>query len=312
MENCFDISTENYNNILEKLKINSYGTLASLKDNNTTTTHRNTNDGLHRWRTFDVTVDVDTTVNSISFADIGYKEGDVITLGDVSKLDEDLNYSKRLMDSNPTTLRDDKNLVYAPYIDLSEKTDLGSFYRNCSSLINVPPPNISNLCTNIDSFFNHNSKIKYIDLSQSDLSKVLNMNGTFYGLTNLETVIFPTGDKTTKNNRNFDATFYTCKKLKHIKGELDFILCYKTNYCFESCYELEEVWIKNWFDDDIWLKDTKIEWECIKYLIDNALYGNSRELRLNHSRHYNEFTQKDEYQYYLNLATEKNIIIVYM
>lgn len=308
MENCFISSTENYTNALSQIKAQGNIDYQELYSNGEFNYYYD-NIGLGRCIGLNVQVNAPELASAYTFADIGYKEDDIITFGDMATLPTDIAYSRNAQLNFGGSFAFDSNLVYAPVVDISYHNDLDSFFNNCTNLVTVPPLAISENCYNMPSFFNYNTKLKYIDLSQSNLSNVGNMNGSFLGLYSVETIIFPTGDYTTRSVVNFDATFYESYNLKYIKGELDLSSAEITFYMFENCSYLTEVWIKNWTRCDLNILSDYIDLDCIKYLIDNAIYQDvSKTIYLSESTKL-RFSEDSNYNYYLNLCNEKNILI---
>lgn len=309
MENCFNSSTENYNQALSQLKSLAVVDSQSIDSNGEFNyDYTYSHNGLSRWIGLNVNVNVPELSGAYTFADIGYKENDIITFGNIETLPQDISYSRNAQLNFGGKFWYDSKLVYAPVVDLNY-LNLENFFDSCTNLVTVPPLVITENCYSLRSFICYNSKLKYIDVSQSNLSNVADMNGTFYDLRSVETIILPTGDKTTINNRNFDATFYADYNLKYIKGELDLSMAELTIYLFYECNSLIEVWIKNWTRCDLEIRSEYIDLDCIKYLIDNAVYHEeTKTIYLSESTKL-RFSEDSKYNYYLNLCNEKNIII---
>lgn len=308
MENCFNSSTENYTNALSQIKALGNIDYQELYSNGEFGYYYE-NNGLGRCIGLNVQVNTPELAGAYTFDDIGYKQDDIITFGDMSTLPTDIAYSRNAQLNFGGNFAYDSNLVYAPMVDISYAYDLNDFFNNCTNLVTVPPLAISENCGSMTSFFNYNAKLKYIDLSQSNLSNVGNMNGSFLGLYSVETIVFPTGDNTTRSVSNFDATFYEDYNLKYIKGEIDLSSAEITFYMFESCSSLIEVWLKNWTRCDLYISSDYIDLDCIKYLIDNAVYQDvTKTIYLSEATKL-RFSQDSKYNYYLNLCNEKNILI---
>lgn len=178
--------------------------------------------------------------SGIDFSPIGYDAAFSAELN--AKMNADIAYSKTLYDAwNPsnTSARslyyDDKKLVYAPFIDTSNVTNMDSMFIYCTNLSSVPAFDTSNVtnmasmfisCKNITSVPQFNtSKVtsmeamlkdcgKLSSVPAFDTSNVTNMNDMFNKCSSLTSV--PAFDTSKVNN--FEYIFSACSELKMIEG----------------------------------------------------------------------------------------------
>ena len=124
-------------------------------------------------------------------------------------------------------------------LDTSKVTDMGSMFRDCSSLetLDVSGFDTSNVI-NMSSMFYGCKKLQNIDLSKFDTNKVTDMGSMFRFCSSLETLDVSGFD--TSNVKNMSEMFYGCEKLKNIDvSKFDTSKVTDMGSMFNRCISLE-------------------------------------------------------------------------
>ena len=124
-------------------------------------------------------------------------------------------------------------------LDTSKVTDMGSMFRDCSSLetLDVSGFDTSNVI-NMSSMFYGCKKLQNIDLSKFDTNKVTDMGSMFRFCSSLETLDVSGFD--TSNVKNMSEMFYGCEKLKNIDvSKIDTSKVTDMGSMFNRCISLE-------------------------------------------------------------------------
>ena len=191
--------------------------------------------------------------SGIDFSPIGYDAEFSAKLN--AKMNADVAYSKTLYDAwNPSNTSaeslyyDDKKLVYAPFIDTSNVTNMESMFRYCGNLTSVPAFNTSNV-TNMYCMFISCKNLTSVPAF--DTSKVTSMDAMLKDCGNLSSV--PAFN--TSNVTSMQEMFSSCSSLTSVP-ELDTRNVNNFQYIFSSCYKL-----------------TMIEGISFKSLTDSTMYN---------------------------------------
>lgn len=173
--------------------------------------------------------------SAIDFSSIGYS--DELSAEVNSKMNDDVAYSKSLYDAwNPSNTsayelyNNDKKLVYAPFIDTRNVTNMESMFRYCGNLTTIPDINTSNV-TNMYCMFISCRNIKSVP--ELDTSKVTSMEAMLKDCGNLTTI--PAFN--TSNVTNMGDMFNSCYSLTSVP-ELDTSKVKNMEYIFSSCSKL--------------------------------------------------------------------------
>lgn len=273
---------------------------------------------------------------SYTFGDIGYKEDDIIKFGDMLNLPQDIAYSKVRQESFDGKFEYDTQLVYAPLVDLTgynniggEELDKGGFLYGCENLTTIPRYDFSNI-EDADGAFDKCYKLDtkcFIGVEFPICKSCAYMFG------DIEDDIFycPIFPETVYSRGMFQAIksrklilqnelhvqtlgwlFNGCTNLEEVEGVIIYTndMTYESEYdSFTECGNLRKVWIKGWEWDVVNLTGApQLEWECVKYLIDNA-QGNGTKYLYISGEQYERWTQEPDYQDYSTLADSKSIYI---
>lgn len=274
---------------------------------------------------------------SYTFADIGYKEGDIIKFGNIYNLPQDIAYAKTKQDSFDGKFEYDTQLIYAPYVDLTEYTNIsgdyldnGGFLYGCENLTTIPRYDFSTII-NADGAFDKCYKLNTKCFIGVEFPVCISCA---YIFDNIEDDVFYCpifqervysrgmfqnikAKKLILQNELYIQTlgwmFNGCENLEEVVG----VIKYRNDVTYESewdsftnCYNLRKVWIKGWMQDTINVTGApQLEWDCIKFLIDNAEVDNYKYLYIS-SEQSERWTQEPDYQDYLSLASSKNINII--
>ena len=105
--------------------------------------------------------------------------------------------------------------------------------------------NISNM-TNMSNLFNNMTSLRYLDVSNWDMSNVVETVNTFAGCSNLCTLDFKS-NTSFANIINAYRMFSNCQSMTRFDVvNLDFSNCVNTSYMFSNCYALRTISILNW------------------------------------------------------------------
>ena len=200
--------------------------------------------------------------SGIDFSPIGYDAEFSAELN--AKMNADIAYSKTLYDAwNPSRTDafqlygNDTKLVYAPAIDTSNVTNMGSMLNSCYSLQTVPLYNTSKV-TNMNNMFFNCSSLKTV--KEFDTSNVTNMEYMFWNCYSLQTVpAFNTSNVTnmrfmlnncfilqtvpafnTSNVTNMESIFQGCKSITSVPA-FDTSKVNKFNHIFYDCPKLTTI-----------------------------------------------------------------------
>lgn len=106
--------------------------------------------------------------------------------------------------------------------------------------------------------------------------------------------------------------FNQCENLVEVEGIIKFtndVSSENVYDSFQNCNNLERIWVKGWEKNDLYFhQPTKLEWNCIKFLIDNAEIGTSRTLYISSSQR-TRYESEPDYQEYITKASEKKITL---
>lgn len=176
--------------------------------------------------------------SGIDFSPIGYDAELSAELN--SKMNADIAYSKTLYDawntSNTSTknlYKGDTKLVYAPNINTSNVTSMGSMFINCTLLTTVPLYNTSNV-TNMKSMFLSCKSLTSVPAF--DTSKVTNMYQMFYECASIKSV--PAFN--TSNVTDMYQMFADCTNLQTIPA-FDTSKITNMYYLFRNCTNLTTI-----------------------------------------------------------------------
>lgn len=151
-----------------------------------------------------------------------------------SPIDEWVAYSaeqkRRFENGEITSFKGDKDLVFAPNIDTSNKTTLSEFFYGCSRLVSVKDLDLSK-SPKLASFFNGCSSL--IDYPQFDTSHATSIGAFFYNCTNIREVTIDASNAT-----DIGSLFQRCSSLKKaiVKNSTKAIAVYSL---FNECSSLE-------------------------------------------------------------------------
>lgn len=185
------------------------------------------------------------------FSSIGYDDETSIMLN--NEIDDDIAYSKSLYDAwkpENTTARGlysyDTELVYAPAIDVSNVTDAGNMFGNCSNLYYVPAYSFNSL-KNADEVFVNCSNVVNLNLSSWNMSNIKQCLRLCRQCSKLERVDV-TGWDLSNFTGSTDAWFGYCSNLTEIKGIENWFLPKVTSlyYLFYNCSSLTSLNLSNW------------------------------------------------------------------
>lgn len=185
------------------------------------------------------------------FSVIGYDDMTSIALN--QEIDDDIAYSKSLYDAwNPENTSafklyyNDKTLVYAPLIDVSNVTNANAMLGNCIKLRYVPKYNFNSIQLASELFINCGNLFS-LDLSSWDTGKLKECSRICSGCRNLETVDV-TGWDLSNFTGSTDSWFYGCGNLVQIKGIENWFLPKLTSlyYLFNGCTSLTSLNLSNW------------------------------------------------------------------
>ena len=155
-------------------------------------------------------------VVTIDFSSIGYDNDDAKFVQDKAKAD--IAYSKTLYDAwdasrtNTYNLyNNNKKIVYAPNIDTSNVTTMGSMFNNCSALTTIPQLDTSSV-TDMSNMFSGCKALTFIP--QLDTSSVTDMSSMFYYCSELTTI----PQLNTSNVTDMGGMFDNCSALENLGG----------------------------------------------------------------------------------------------
>ena len=111
----------------------------------------------------------------LDFTQIGYSHYDMVDTNEM--LQQALEYSRQAKEQWPTEpFAGNKRLIFCPYVDTSNVTDMNEMFSDCFALTTVPLLDTSNV-TNMNAMFTGCSALTMIPLL--DTSNVTNMNEMF-------------------------------------------------------------------------------------------------------------------------------------
>lgn len=281
-----------------------------------------------------------STGDSITnFNDLNYQTNDVIYLGNPTTLKDDLEYSLTLKNNftgSPTYFDNDTQLVYAPMVDLNLITSesMYQFFFNCQNMVATPTYTLPSWETKLERTFEQCQSLKYVKLIGDNVTELDNtfsncnslitfdleittdsigLNSAFNNCQNL--VYIPKIGNLGEFNRVTNTTFLNCYKLKKIENVINPIITVSYEQPnFIECYSLEDVKIKINDSNNFLIPlehSPKLKWDCVKYMIDNAVEGGSHVIYL-HSSLELKYNQEPDYQDYMSLATSKGISLRFM
>jgi hypothetical protein len=139
------------------------------------------------------------------------------------EIQEGIDYAKQILANWDASIanrvnafRGDTGLKFFPKVDMSNVTNTGSMFVNCSSLLLFP---------------------------EEDMSNVTNSNYMFYGCYNLEEIgdmdLSSIGQGGTANNNTMNM-FYGCYNLKEV-GDVRVPVYVRTSSMFEACSKLKKI-----------------------------------------------------------------------
>lgn len=184
------------------------------------------------------------------FSVLGYDEELNISLNE--GIDADIAYSKELYDAwNPDNTSakslyyQDKQLVYAPAIDVELVTDNSSMFGYCKSLEVVPKYNFTSLKIAVDTFRECNL-LTSLDLSGWDISAIERIQAILYYCNRLNDVDVSGWDLS--NVSSIESLFSYCYVLSNIKGIENWYAPNLKNiyYLFKSCEKVVSLDLSQW------------------------------------------------------------------
>lgn len=273
---------------------------------------------------------------SYSFADIGYKEGDIIKFGNMLTLPQDIAYAKTKQNSFGGKFEYDTQLVYAPWVDLTQfdniggsSLDNGGFLFGCENLTTIPRYDFSTII-NADGAFDKCYKLNtkcFIGVEFPICNSCAYIFGdieddVFYCPIFPETVYSRGMFQNIKSRKlilqnelhvqTLGWIFNGCENLEEVEGVIKYTtdMTYESEWdSFTNCYNLRKIWIKGWEANAINISGApQLEWKCVKYMIDNAVGLEGKALNIS-SEQYERWAQEPDYQDYSTLATSKTILI---
>ena len=179
--------------------------------------------------------------SSIDFGVIGYTEENAGAFFEYER--DSLEYSKKIKDEwNPSLLttlqfRNDTNLIYLPYIDTSNFTNMEGIFSGCNKLRTIPLLNTSKVKYTNDMFKDCSD---LITIPLLDTSNVILMSNMFQSCSRLNTIPL----LNTSNVISMSFMFAKCSRLNTIP-QLDTSNVTVMPYIFQSCSRLNTIPLLN-------------------------------------------------------------------